>query len=334
MKNYQAIAKKNTKGLLRISLVKEPAIKEELIFLENEEGEVLKFVNEEKREITAPVLIPNKLIFRKDIEGESANIYFSGETIKELHIQGCKNGYEGKINLNHEEMNVDGVFCFETWIIQDPLNDKSNAMGFNLQKDTLMKSYKIENEEVWERTKNKELKGLSIEVLTEDLEFKEKNNTKIKMKKDKKTILEHIKSLFSSENSKEYSKGFFGESLEEGSIITDAEGNPKVEVDFDFEGKKYITDEIGAIKEVKEIMEDLPVKKEDEEVEVLKSKIAELEKENADLKESITAEKNGVEKLKSEIGDLKKIENNLPIKNPLEKMSNYEKLLANEKRRR
>jgi hypothetical protein len=337
MKNYKVKSKKDSKGLLRVSLVKDPAIETDFMFFDAEKQEVLKFVNEEKREIYAPVLIPNKLIFRKDINGEPANIFFDAETIKELHLQGCRNGYDSKINLNHEEMNVDGVLCFESWIVENPKNDKANEMGFDLPKGTLMKSYKIENEDVWVQTKDKQLTGASIEVLTSDLEFTETNNNKIEMKKDKKSVLDYIKSIFNTELAKEYGNGMFGESLEEGAIVTDKDGNPAVDAEFEFEGKKYKTDSMGAISGIEEMGEMKPkeeeeeVKKEEaptEDVELLKSKIAELETENADLKAEISKSKESVEKMQSEIIEAKKI---VPVvkEKSYEEMTNFERLKFN-----
>lgn len=330
MKAYRLKPKPMHRGLTKSSFVKEPAIESNFMYFNSEE--VLKFVDEEKREIYAPLLIPNKLIFRKNINGESANVYFTAEDIKELHLQGMKNGYDSKINLEHSDMNADGVFCFESWIVEDPNNDKSNALGFDLPKGTLMKAYKIESEEILNEIKNKDLNGLSIEVVTDDLEFIEENNNnnKTKMNKNKKSIIGYIKSLFNTELAKDYGNGYFGESLEEGSIITDKEGNPAVDSEFTFEGKKYETDSmgtiIGIIEDVKVEMEGEVKKTED--IDALKSKITELEIENAELKAEISKAKNEAVKMKSEIIESKKI---APIvkEKSYESMTNFEKLKFN-----
>lgn len=332
MKVYKVKPKENTKGLLRVSLVKDPAIETDFMFFDAEKKEVLKFINEEKREIYAPVLIPNKLIFRKDINGEPANIYFDAETIKELHLQGCKNGYDAKINLNHEEMNTEGVYNFESWIIEDPKNDKSNALGFDLPKGTLMKAYKVDSEDVWKQAKDKTLTGASIEVLTSELEFVENNNNnnKIEMKKNKKSVLAYIKSVFNKELAKEYGNGMFGESLEVGAIVTDKDGNPAVDSEFEFEGKKYKTDSMGAISEIEEAeveMGEVKPKEEvapSEELDALTKRIAELETENADLKAEISKSKETVEKMQSQIIEAKKISPIVESK-PYENMTSLEK---------
>lgn len=349
MKVYRLKPKANNRGLTKSSFVKDPAIESELLYFNSEK--TLKFINEEKREIYAPLLIPNKEIFRKNINGEPAKVFFTAEDIKELHLNGCKNGYDSKVSLNHEDMNVEGVYCFEHWIIENPNNDKANELGFNEPKGTLIKGYKAENEEVWNKIKNKDLMGLSIEVITEDLEFIEiNNNNKIEMKKDKKSILDYVKSLFNTELAKEYATGYFGESLDEGSIITDSEGNPMADATFEYEGKIYKTDSMGAISTIedkkeesvevevemgenkekdKEVeMAETPVDDQPNELEILKSKIAELETENADLKAEISKSKEKVEKMQSEIAEAKKI---TPIvkEKSYDEMTNYERYLFN-----
>lgn len=330
MKYYRLKPKLNSKGLVRVSLVKEPAIEEGLMFF-SEEKELVRFFDEEKQEIIAPVLIPNKLIFRKDINGEPAKVFFTEEDIKELHILGSKNGYDKSVNLEHQEMDTDGVVCFESWIIEDPKMDKAYHFGMEYPKGTLMKSYKIENKEVFEKIKSKELTGLSIEAFTNELEHIETEEKQIKttIKMNKKSIFSHIKSLFMADESKEYASGYFGTSLDEGAIVTNADGEPQPNAEFEFEGKIYKTDDMGAIKEISEIEKEAPVEvevemQEEAPKEDWEKKVSELETENADLKSEITKLKEGVTKMQAEIIEAKKITPIVDIK-PFEKMTALEK---------
>jgi hypothetical protein len=309
------------KGLLRTSLVLDPAIKQKLMAF-SEEADPMRFLDEEQQIIFAPALIPNQKIFRKSIKGEPAEVYFDAETIKDLHIRGSRHGYDSKINLNHEEANTEGVFCFENWIVEDEKLDKAYKMGFEVPVGTLMKGYKIDNPDVWAKVKSGEITGLSIEAYLDTIEDETLNFNNQQM--NKKSVWEHIKSLFAGEDSKEYATGYFGQSLEEGSIITDAEGNAKPNETFEYEGKKYTTDDMGAISKIEAIdVEDLKDDGEDWE-----KRVADLEAENAELKAKLTeweakasedektkmsAEKsieekdNEIAKLKSELIELKEI---------------------------
>ena len=59
----------------KVSLVKSPAIESTLLKFSIEENEKLYFANDEKQIIYSVAMIPNKMIFRKDIQGEPANVF-------------------------------------------------------------------------------------------------------------------------------------------------------------------------------------------------------------------------------------------------------------------
>ena len=67
-------------------------------------------------------------------------------------------------NINHSNFTIDGVTVIESWLIEDPENDKSRALGFKaFPKGTWFATYKIDNKELWQGIKNGEVKGFSIE---------------------------------------------------------------------------------------------------------------------------------------------------------------------------
>jgi len=205
IKTYRLIRDAEHKGLMKTSVVCDPAIESTGFFFNDEKPDFV-FFNEEKRLFYAPALIPNKLIFRKNINGEPANVYFDAETIRELHIEGMRNGYDNKVNLNHDQDNdTEGVFCFEQWIIEDTVNDKSIKLGFELPIGTLMKGYKIDNDQVWNDIKEGKLKGLSIEGQLFPEEQKNVNLKKEDMNKKGAFALaiEKLKEIFESEEDKE-----------------------------------------------------------------------------------------------------------------------------------
>ena len=64
--------------------------------------------------------------------------------------------------IQHEEK-VTGVYTVESWIVQDSKTDKTALYGYDLPVGTWAVSMRIENDEVWNRIKDGELRGLSIE---------------------------------------------------------------------------------------------------------------------------------------------------------------------------
>ena len=147
-----------------ISLVSAPAIEENWVFFGKEKNNLtLAKVDEEKRMLVSPALIPNKQIFRYDPNTDSDYyVYFSPETVRQASELYLKNNNHHKATEEHSER-VSGVLTVESWIIEDTKTDKSTFYGFSLPKGTWMVKMKIENEDLWQKIKSGELKGLSIE---------------------------------------------------------------------------------------------------------------------------------------------------------------------------
>jgi len=147
-----------------ISLVNAPAIETDFVFFGKEKNNLtFAKVDEEKRMIISPALIPNKQIFRYDPNtDQDYYVYFSPKTVRQASELYLKHNNHHKATEEHKER-VAGVLTVESWIIQDSKMDKSALYGFSLPKGTWMVSMKIENDELWSKIKSGELKGLSIE---------------------------------------------------------------------------------------------------------------------------------------------------------------------------
>ena len=147
-----------------ISLVSAPAIEQDFVFFGKEKNNLtFAKVDEEKRMLVSPALIPNKQIFRYDPNTDSEYyVYFSPETVRKASELYLKNNNHHKATHEHSER-VSGVLTVESWIIEDTKKDKSTLYGFSLPKGTWMVKMKIENDDLWQKIKSGELKGLSIE---------------------------------------------------------------------------------------------------------------------------------------------------------------------------
>ena len=118
---------------------------------------------EDQMMVTGPLMIPNKTILRIDEEGEPYFVYFSEETVKMIAEKMMAKKMLDKMNIEHDpDSPVDG-YMTETWLIEDPENDKQKIFGFNLPKGTWMGTYKINSPEVWKKVKDGTLTGYSIE---------------------------------------------------------------------------------------------------------------------------------------------------------------------------
>jgi hypothetical protein len=147
-----------------ISLVSAPAIEQDFVFFGKEKNNLtFAKVDEDKRMLVSPALIPNKQIFRHDPNTDTDYyVYFSSDTVRKASELYLKNNNHHKATYEHSDR-VSGVLTVESWIIEDTKTDKSTLYGFSLPKGTWMVKMKIENDELWNKIKSGEVKGLSIE---------------------------------------------------------------------------------------------------------------------------------------------------------------------------
>jgi hypothetical protein len=147
-----------------ISLVTSPAIEQDFVFFGKEKNNLtFAKVDEEKRMLVSPALIPNKNIFRHDPNTDSDYyVYFSKETVRKASELYLKHNNHHKATYQHQDR-VSGILTVESWIIEDTKLDKSTLYGYSLPVGTWMVKLKIDNVEIWSKIKDGELKGLSIE---------------------------------------------------------------------------------------------------------------------------------------------------------------------------
>ena len=146
-----------------ISLVSSPAIEQDFVFFGKEKNNLtFAKVDEEKRMLVSPALIPNKQIFRYDPNTDSDYyVYFSPETVRKASELYLKHNNHHKATYEHQDR-VSGVLTVESWIKEGD-SDKSKMYGFDLPNGTWFVKMKIENDDLWKKIKDGELKGLSIE---------------------------------------------------------------------------------------------------------------------------------------------------------------------------
>tara|TARA_R110000737_G_scaffold14481_3_gene30506 strand:- start:1320 stop:2207 length:888 start_codon:yes stop_codon:yes gene_type:complete len=150
-------------GVEAISLVYSPAIEENFIFLNKAEKLSFAKVDEEKRLLIGPALIPNKSIMRYDQEkAEEYEVFFSESTVAQAAELFLKEKRTDAYTIEHKA-DVNGLTVFESWIVQDAKKDKASLYGFEVPVGTWMVSVKVYNDEVWKQVKAGDYRGFSIE---------------------------------------------------------------------------------------------------------------------------------------------------------------------------
>ena len=113
-------------GVEAISLVFSPAIEENFIFLNKADRFTFAQVDEEKRLLIGPALIPNKNIIRFDQEkNEEYEVYFSESTVSQAAELFLKEKRTDSYTVEHKE-DVNGLSVFESWIVQESKKDKAS----------------------------------------------------------------------------------------------------------------------------------------------------------------------------------------------------------------
>jgi hypothetical protein len=332
----------------RVSPVDIPAVGTGTVFFNNEIENNIVFESDEKQVFYSIAMRPNTLIFRKNVSPifgvtEPAQVFYSNETVEKIQQSYFKNNRNSETNLNHEEENTTGIYPFESWIVQNKELDKTKHLGLDVNVGDWVMGYKVESPEIWQKVKNKEIGGLSIEA---NLSFKESNfnfNTNMnKNEKNAESLWNILTSFFSNDKEEKFAAelpevatGFFADSLEVGSLVTDKDGNPLANASFEVEGVKYETDADGKIMELAtkeeeateqematEPMPDLAKENED-----LKAKVTELETELNKLKADKVKAETDLVKMAKEVMDAKKIPS--VVEKKYSEMTNLEKVKFN-----
>jgi hypothetical protein len=267
-------------------------------------------------------------------------VFYTEETVYNLQQNFFKKNYHIGSTVNHNGILDKESYIFESWIVQDPERDKATLLGLDVKKGDWVLGQKIEDPKEWQKVKNKEITGFSIEAYLEPVLI----NNNVEMTKEE--IDERIKRvLMESQLGTKYTiedKDFYIDKLEVGGKVTDGDGNPIPNGEMEIEKMKIKTDENGVITEA--VTE---VENEEEEPAPTEDKTAELQKlidekdvEINDLKAKISELEAGKTEMSAEVEAAKKValemaeEMKKGIKpeakeKKYEEMSNKEKALYN-----
>jgi hypothetical protein len=150
-------------GVYAMSVVDYPAIEVDFVAMNKQKQIKMAEVNEEKRMLYGPALIPNQHIYRIDPETkEEYYAVYSDKVVEQCaHLFLKKNQHHNHTVMH--ELPVTGLTIVESWIKMGD-SDKSNSLGFDLPQGTWFIGCKVENDEVWQLVKEGKVRGFSIEA--------------------------------------------------------------------------------------------------------------------------------------------------------------------------
>lgn len=143
--------------------------------------------------LAAPIMIANKPIYRVGIDFEALDEvdwdapdeevesqldklvyeyygFFDEEAVRNSLYIFQEKGYQNKWNLMHDgDMELNGVSLVESWIVEDPYNDKSNSFGYVLNPGSWFGIVKVDNNQLYQDfIATGYIKGVSVEVWAQD----------------------------------------------------------------------------------------------------------------------------------------------------------------------
>ena len=136
-------------------------INNELRMLDFFQKEEFKEMDYEKRIVTAPVMLAETSIPRFSPNFGKYFVKFSKETIEKMMKKYFKENKIHKVNTNHDpKSQKDGIYMMESYIV----GDRNNSKIFpNIPDGSWIATFYVENDEVWQKIKDGEYNGFSLE---------------------------------------------------------------------------------------------------------------------------------------------------------------------------
>ena len=209
-------------GMSCISIVDCPAMEKEMMVFEKQKKPIMFSVQDElQHKITSVVIRCNYPIYRIDEFGKEYYIRFNREVIDQLAEKYSKDGLLNRVSVQHNGELLSDIVMTEMYIKN---TEKGiNPVGFeDIEDFSLFATFKINNEDVWNRIVNGEFGGLSMEVMLD-------------VKPTEEFVEEETTDFWSelmnwlSEEKKNFSidKGSIRKAIEDGKVVMIDEGGDK-----------------------------------------------------------------------------------------------------------
>ena len=163
---YQALVDGEDCGMLRISLVDDPAVQSNFVAFDKQKT-VVKYAiqDEEKRLVLGVVMRADFPIFRRDANLGEYYVIYKADTIREMAEKYLAENRQNLVNLMHEDgSEVDGVQMVQYFIKGNGISPE----GFeDIADGSLFAEFHVTNDEVWNDIKAGTYRGFSLEGIFE-----------------------------------------------------------------------------------------------------------------------------------------------------------------------
>jgi hypothetical protein len=164
-------------SVFAVGLVLQPAIERNWHTFSAEEPIIehkFNVIDEEKRILGGFLMVAEQPIYRRDDDGTEYYVKFTSESIARIVNKLAKSGKPLSFNLNHDDKQpVKGAYLLSHFIIDSKLGIKTPD-NFTPAPDGSWFGYvKIEDESVWQKAKDGDIRGFSVEGYFNDIKVGE-----------------------------------------------------------------------------------------------------------------------------------------------------------------
>ena len=161
---YDAMILDDESGMLKISLVDDPAVMSNFQAFDSHKKMLMyEVADEEKRLVRGVVMRADFPIFRRDKEMGEYYIIYKADTIRQMAEKYLVENRQNNVNLMHAaDSDVDGVQMVQ-FFIKDTSAGVAPANFEEIADGSLFGEFHVTNDEVWEQIKGGTYKGFSLE---------------------------------------------------------------------------------------------------------------------------------------------------------------------------
>ena len=161
---YQAVLGGEGTGMLRISLVDDPAVQSNFLHFDAaRKAQLYQVQDEEKRLVRGVVMRADFPIYRRDAEMGEYYVIYKADTIREMAEKYLAENRQNDVNVMHVPgSDVEGVEMVQ-YFLKDTAAGIAPAGFEDIADGSLFAEFHVTNDEIWEAVKEGTYQGFSLE---------------------------------------------------------------------------------------------------------------------------------------------------------------------------
>lgn len=165
---FEALVDSEDTGMLRISLVDDPAVMSDFLAFAGEQRKVQRYAiaDEDKHLVFGVVMRADFPIYRYDEGYGGYYIIYKADTIRRMAQKYLAEGRQNNVDLMHDGHDVQGVEMVQAFL-KDSAKGVAPAGFEDIADGSLFAEFHIEDEDIWAQVKDGTFKGFSLEGIFE-----------------------------------------------------------------------------------------------------------------------------------------------------------------------